>query len=95
MVNFFATAQILLENNNQNKISQTATMDAASKTTGVGGGCGGGGGVNGGINNNNNNYHYSNVRSAFGSMAAADLVVMTVYCAVLQTATRSKWLPAA
>ncbi|KAL3771515.1 hypothetical protein ACHAWU_003690 [Discostella pseudostelligera] len=68
-VNFFATAQVVLNNK----------MDGVSTITDVGGG---------GDNTNN----YNTIGSAFGSMAAADLVVMALYFAVLQTATRSKWL---
>ncbi len=49
MVNFFATAQILLKKTNKN--NQSATMDVASAMTGVGGGYGG---VAGGINSNDN-----------------------------------------
>ena len=63
-------------------------MDVASAMTGVGGGDGG---VAGGINNNKNNNYSRNVGSAFGSIAAADVVVMALYFAVLQAATRSKW----
>ncbi len=75
-VNFFATAQVVLNNK----------KDVVATITGVGGGGGGGGG--GGRNTNN----YNTIGSAFGSMAAADLVVMALYFAMLQTATRSKWL---